>query len=101
MMRVQNGEIAVLGGLMQDEIDFRDDTVPGLWKLPIIGNLFTQRNDLTRKNELVIFLRPVVIRDASLAGDYRDYRERLPDDAFFANNPGPAQPSLDIGAPRP
>jgi general secretion pathway protein D len=89
MMRVENGEIAVLGGLMQDEVDYRTDAVPGLSKLPVLGNLFNQRNETSRKTELVVFLRPVVIRDASIAGDYRGYRQQLPDQDFFGNLRGP------------
>ncbi|MBS1172003.1 MAG: hypothetical protein H6R12_833, partial [Proteobacteria bacterium] len=36
-----------------------------------------------QKTELVIFLRPIVVRDASVAGDYRGYREQLPSDDFL------------------
>jgi MSHA biogenesis protein MshL len=77
MMRVQSGDIAILGGLMQDSRDNNSDEIPGLSKLPVIGNLFKYRNEGSKKSELVIFLRPTVLTDASLNGDFRDYRTSL------------------------
>ncbi len=95
VMRVSDGEIAVLGGLMQDEIDYRKDAVPGLSGLPVVGNLFSHRNDTNTKTELVVFLRPVIVRDASIRGDYRSLRGSLPDAAFFRSDTAeaPAQGS--------
>jgi general secretion pathway protein D len=78
MMRVQSGDIAILGGLMQDSRDKSSDEIPGLNNLPSIGNLFKYRNETSKKSELVIFLRPTVLSDASLSGDFRDYRGNLP-----------------------
>jgi MSHA type pilus biogenesis protein MshL len=97
VMRVANGEIAVLGGLMQDQINYTTDAVPGVSKIPFFGNLFSHRNDTSTKTELVIFLRPIVIHDASVAGDFRSYRDQLPDKDYFGHNPGPPQPSLNLG----
>jgi MSHA biogenesis protein MshL len=77
MMRVQSGDIAILGGLMQDSRDNNSNEIPGLSKLPVIGNLFKYRNEASKKSELVIFLRPTVLTDASLNGDFRDYRASL------------------------
>lgn len=101
MMRIENGEIAVLGGLMQDDIDYRTDAVPGLSRLPIFGNLFTQRNETNRKTELVVFLRPVIIRDPSIAGDYRGYRQQLPDQNFFGDLRGPRRSDRSSGSSQP
>jgi general secretion pathway protein D len=78
IMRVEDGEIAVLGGLMQETSDYTTSRVPGLGALPIIGEVFTSRDNVSRKSELVIFLRPIVIRDPSMAGDYRRMRGSLP-----------------------
>ena len=83
LMSVNDGDIAVLGGLMQDEVNNNDDAVPGVSKIPILGNLFTHRNDTTTKTELVVFLRPTVVRDASIQGDYSSFRSQLPRDDFF------------------
>ncbi|MCC7597805.1 secretin N-terminal domain-containing protein [Janthinobacterium sp. FW305-129] len=95
IMKVGNGQIAVMGGLMQDSIDNARDGVPGLSSLPVVGNLFTYRNEASSKTELVIFMRPVVVKDASVDGDYRDYRYLLPGQA-----PLNTQPYTD-GAPAP
>ena len=83
LIRVNNGEIAVMGGLMQDDVDNRNATVPGAASLPLIGYLFQQRNETARKTELVVFVRPVVIKEASLSGDYKHLRESLPKDNFL------------------
>jgi len=101
MLRLTNGEIAVMGGLMSDEVNNATDAVPFLSKLPGIGTFFTSRNDKTTKTELVIFLKPTIIRDPSVAGDYREFARQLPNQNFFANNPGPAQPHIEMTGGQP
>jgi len=66
VLQINSGNTAVLGGLMQDEIQRNRDKVPGLSELPVLGNAFVGKNDANRKTELVIFLRPTVIQNASL-----------------------------------
>ena len=83
VMRIENNQIAVLGGLMQDSINNLTDAVPGLSKIPVAGELFKQRNDSTEKTELVIFLRPVVIKSARLDADYQQFQADLPNEIFF------------------
>ena len=78
MMRVQSGDIAILGGLMQDSRDKTSNEVPGLNSLPVFGNLFKYRDETSKKSELVIFLRPTVLSDPSLSGDFREFRANLP-----------------------
>ena len=78
VLRVQSGDIAILGGLMQDSRNNNADEVPGLGRLGAFGNLFRYRDDSNTKSELVIFLRPRVLQDASLDGDLRDFRGLLP-----------------------
>jgi len=97
VMRVGNGDIAVLGGLMEDGINYRTDAVPVLGRLPFVGNFFTYRNDTNRKSELVIFLRPVVVRQASIEGDYRSLRDKLPDAGYFRQEVGTPRPVFDLG----
>ena len=89
VIKVDSGQIAVMGGLMQDSINNIDDTVPGLSSLERIGGFFSHRNDTAAKTELVIFLRPVIIRDASLEGDFAKFRTMLPDDSFFGTGVKP------------
>jgi len=59
------------------------DAVPGLSSIPGVGSLFMNRNDKTQKTELVIFLRPIVIKEASVTADYGEFRNNLPDTDFF------------------
>ncbi len=84
VMRVNSGEIAVLGGLMKDGVDWKTGRVPVLGQIPLVGELFNTRNNAATKSELVIFLRPVIIRDPSLSGDFAGYRSQLPGDDFFS-----------------
>jgi general secretion pathway protein D len=90
VMRVQSGQTAVLGGLIQDAVTNNEDTVPGVNRVPGIGQLLAQRKDVNQKTELVIFLRPVVIRDTSLDGDYAGYRVLVPGSDFF-QKPNPSR----------
>ena len=78
ILKVQSGQVAVMGGLMQDSVDNKKDGIPLLSSVPVVGNLFSYRNETASKTELVIFLRPVVVKDASLAGDYSNYRYLMP-----------------------
>ena len=91
VMRVNSGEIAVLGGLMEDGVNWKPGRVPLLGQSPLVGELFTTRNNAATKSELVIFLRPVIIKDPSLNGDYSSLRAMLPGENFFAQPPE-AQP---------
>jgi general secretion pathway protein D len=91
IMRVASGDIAVLGGLMEDRIDYDTGRLPLLGQVPIAGELVTKRDNAAKKSELVIFLRPIVIKDASLEGDYAAMRDFLPGGAFF-RQPNEAQP---------
>ncbi|MBF8272636.1 MAG: pilus (MSHA type) biosis protein MshL [Magnetococcales bacterium] len=61
MMRVHSGQVAVMGGLMQDRTDEKSNGIPVLGRLPGIGFLFGNQERDTHKSELVIFLRPVVM----------------------------------------
>lgn len=79
VLKIENNQIAILGGLMQDEINNQTDGIPGLSSIPFAGNAFKSRDDSKQKTELVIFLRPVVIKDSSLDGDYSAYKNTLPD----------------------
>lgn len=83
VLKIDSNQIAVMGGLMQDEVNNLTDSVPGLSKIPFAGELFQQRNNTSTKTELVIFLRPVVIKSASINGDFSAYRDILPDESFF------------------
>ncbi len=94
MLRIQSGQTAVLGGLMQDSVENIEDAIPGISRIPLLGALFSQQRKVNHKTELVIFLRATVIRDASIEGDYRNFRELLPASNFLRKpNPGREQPA--------
>ena len=61
---VDDGAIVVLGGLLQDEYSGSQEKVPGLGDIPLFGNLFKAETRSRRKTNLMVFLRPVVVRDA-------------------------------------
>jgi general secretion pathway protein D len=90
MIKLRDGQIAVLGGLMREESSDGEDAVPGAARVPVLGNLFRNRSRSSRKSELVIFLRPIIVRDASLDGDYRGLAQLLPDGGFLGATPGDA-----------
>ncbi|MDO8991080.1 MAG: type II and III secretion system protein [Sideroxyarcus sp.] len=92
VLKIENNQIAVMGGLMQDEINNLSDGIPLLGDVPVAGGLFKNRNDTKTKTELVIFLRPVVIKDASLDGDFSEFRSNLPDENFLKPENEKAKP---------
>jgi MSHA biogenesis protein MshL len=96
VLRLQSGQIGVLAGLMQDIAERNDSGIPGIRSLPIVGDFFSNRSDLSRKSELVIFLRATVIHDPSLDGDFASFRRQVPGDDFFSK-PNPTRVSPAIG----
>ena len=62
---VDDGSIVVLGGLLQDDTTNSQEKVPGLGDLPIFGNLFKSEARSRKKTNLMVFLRPVVVRDGA------------------------------------
>lgn len=78
VLKVNSGDVAVIGGLMQDEVSETTDRVPLLGSLPLLGPLFRYKSDSSQKTELVIFLKPVVINHASVNADLMPYKRYLP-----------------------
>jgi general secretion pathway protein D len=62
---VDDGSIVVLGGLLQDDAGQGDQKIPGLGDVPLFGNLFKAESKSRRKTNLMIFLRPVVLRSGT------------------------------------
>ncbi|HDO33951.1 MAG TPA: type II secretion system protein GspD, partial [Chromatiales bacterium] len=69
---VDSGKIIVLGGLIQETHKENEQKVPILGDLPVIGALFRSRQSQLNKTNLMVFLRPVILRGAGLARDYTD-----------------------------
>ena len=78
VLRLASGQVAVLGGLMQDNHRVDTDGVPVLSELEGIGAAFRFRRTRFVKTELVIFIRPRVIRTPSVGEDLRAFRRYLP-----------------------
>jgi general secretion pathway protein D len=83
VLKVSSGQTAVLGGLMLDTFESQRAGLPVASRVPWLGDLVSKRNDTAVKSELVIFIRPYVIRNASVEGDLAAYRRYLPDSNFF------------------
>ena len=62
---VDDGEILVLGGLLEDVLRESDQRVPVLGRIPLLGNLFRARKTEKLKTNLMIFIRPTILRDAA------------------------------------
>jgi general secretion pathway protein D len=81
---------------MQDIAENTDTGIPGIRSIPLIGDFLSNRAQLSRKTELVIFLRATVIRDPSVDGDFRRFRDQVPGEDFFLR-PNPARVAPPLG----
>jgi general secretion pathway protein D len=98
---IEDGGIIVLGGLMQDTVTESEDRVPGLGAIPLLGNLFKSRSGSRQKSNLLVFLRPKILRDQSAtetisASKYNEIRdeERSLHKGKITLLPGETQPSI-------
>ncbi|QOT82182.1 type II secretion system secretin GspD (plasmid) [Cupriavidus basilensis] len=110
---VDTGDIIVLGGLMQDSYNEGVDKVPGLGDIPLLGALFRYENKQRRKTNLMVFLRPTIVRTPDSARnvvmtryDYmRNEGARYPSDNWFVRDDDtpqlPATSGQPDGAPLP
>ncbi len=91
---VEDGGIVVLGGLLQDEYSNNQEKVPLLGDIPLFGNLFKTESRGRKKTNLMVFLRPVVVRDAAAT-------EQLSLDRYdlMRASQTSAQPSFNIVLP--
>jgi general secretion pathway protein D len=106
---VEDGNIVVLGGLIEDRTDNSKSSVPVLGDLPLIGALFRYENRARKKTNLLVFLRPYVVRDevtsSALAMDRYDYIRgqvaagALPDTFVFRDLQGRQLPETPPKAP--
>jgi general secretion pathway protein D len=102
---VDDGQIIVLGGLVQDQIDTVVEKVPVLGDIPLLGYLFRYETRKQAKTNLMVFLRPVVLRDGAAPGAitterYRQMieeqkRSRPPQSPVLPNPEPPVLPDLD------
>jgi general secretion pathway protein D len=98
---IEDGGIIVLGGLMQDTVAESEERVPGLGSIPLLGNLFKSRSGSRQKTNLLVFLRPTILRDqsateavsASKYNEMRDEQKSL-NGGKITLLPGEKQPSI-------
>jgi general secretion pathway protein D len=101
-----NGEIIVLGGLMQDNYQVSNSKVPLLGDIPWIGQLFRSENKVRAKTNLMVFLRPVIINDRDTAqavtSNRYDYIQGVTgayksDNNLIKDNDDPVVPPMPAG----
>ncbi len=79
VLQIASGQTVILGGLMQDDVRFNREQIPGADLLGAAGDIARFRNENASKTELIIFLRPTVITNASLDSDeLKMFRRYLP-----------------------
>ena len=106
---VEDGAVVVLGGLLQDEYAGNQEKVPGLADVPFFGNLFKSEARSRKKTNLMVFLRPVVVRDAAatnaLSMDRYDLmrsqqqQSQPPSSVLIPVNQAPVLPTLNPPKP--
>jgi general secretion pathway protein D len=116
---VESGNIIVLGGLVEDRVTGNEEKVPGLGDVPVLGQFFRYDNRRRQKTNLMVFLRPVVVRNEDQAQgivtNRYDYmrqlqRENQPENRFGLPNmeapvlptrrPQPVAPAAQAPAPK-
>jgi general secretion pathway protein D len=108
---IEDGGVVVLGGLIENDRTGGETRVPFLGSIPIIGNLFKVRNVTATKNNLMVFIRPKILRDQSQAAFETDSKynymlEEQKGQGGYENSwpkllPGTPQPHLPALPPPP
>jgi general secretion pathway protein D len=106
---VDDGQVIVLGGLIQEEGNDGQEKVPGLGDLPLVGGLFKYQTRRNTKTNLMVFLRPTVIRTAEQSVDVMANRYdfirgvqsqgQKPNPLLLPNSVPPTLPPLQDGRP--
>ena len=86
VLRMTDGQIGVLGGLMTDDARDNDRGLPGVKDKGFIGNLFKTKSKEFTKTELVIFIKPVIIDNPSIDTDLQEYRKYISKEYHPLNN---------------
>jgi general secretion pathway protein D len=103
---VDDGQIIVLGGLVQDSVSVGEDKVPLLGDIPLLGNLFRHETRRRTKTNLMVFIRPYVLRTAEASQGLTENRyeylrgeqksSQLPSRALLPDMPAPQVPPLNL-----
>jgi len=106
---IEDGGIVVLGGLISDSAQKGESRVPFLGRIPIIGLAFKTRNSSQKKNNLMVFLRPKILRDGTQASfetdskyNYmRDQQKAYNQKEFLPLLPNKQNPKIPPAQPLP
>lgn len=108
---VDEGQIIVLGGLIQDSVSSGQDKVPLLGDIPLLGNLFRHETRQHTKTNLMVFIRPYVMRDGQahqgLTQDRYEYlrgeqaKGQVPSRLLLPDMPAPTMPPLSLKSEPP
>jgi len=104
---IDDGGILVLGGLMSDTVTESEDRVPVLGAIPLLGNLFKSRSGSRQKKNLLVFIRPKILRDAQSTEETSEakYNEMRQDERTLNKGkitllPGEKQPAIPSIPPK-
>lgn len=86
VLRMTDGQIGVLGGLMTDQTSDTDAGIPGVKNAGFFGNLFKTTAADYRKTELVVFIKPIIIANPSIDIDLEEYKKYLSNDYQSLSN---------------
>jgi len=101
-IRIREGEVSLLGGLMEDDDTKSSSGVPGLSSIPILGHLFTSNTVSKDRNELLIALVPHIVRTAGITDiNLRAIAAGTEQNTHLSLAPRPAAPGLAAEAPKP
>jgi general secretion pathway protein D len=106
---VDDGQIVVLGGLLEDRLTDGTEKVPGLGDVPVLGNLFKYQTRKRTKTNLMVFLRPIVLRNpeqsVDITADRYDYirgvqrAQQATQSSLLSGSGAPELPPLQNGHP--
>ncbi len=79
LLRMNSGQVAIIGGLMQDKLEKDTSGVPGLNQIPYVKNLFSYKQEKIHKTELLVFIKSTLINTASVDNDLKRFYDFLPE----------------------
>jgi MSHA type pilus biogenesis protein MshL len=77
VLQAGSGQTIILGGLMQDNVRRDRDQIPGVGSIPRVGEAFSFRDEAVSKTELIVFLKPTVVTNPSLASEELNFLQRF------------------------
>lgn len=96
---VNDGDILVLGGLMDDQLRENEESIPGLGKIPGFKWLFSARSSQRTKTSLMVFIRPTILRDSAAANMVTNEKYRLLRDEQLRRSEEPIPLMKDVERP--